>query len=146
MTPLSKYNTLSSPYRQYEQSQHNAFTAWTAQKGYESATRIRLPLVLASSRLQLGSARCDELQSTIDDLRDRLLNASPLMPFEHRSDLEKRIAHAESALHTERLTAWRDLLPLSKEIRDASLDHIRQGFLRELTRLIGESVEDESAR
>lgn len=143
MTPLYKYNTPYSPQSRDEYQRHDAFSAWTAQKGYESATRMRLPLVLASSRLRLGSRRCDELQGTIDELKDRLLNASPLMPFEHKSDLEKRITHAESALHTERLTVWRDLLPLSKEIRDASLEHIRQGFLSELTRLIGESVEDE---
>ena len=142
MTPLAKYDTLQLPQSQYQYQSEDAFTAWSIQKGYQSAMRMRWPVVLASSRLQLGSRRCDELQGTIDDLRDRLLNASPVMPFEHKSDLEKRLVQAETSLHHERLTVWKDLLPLTRDLRDAALEDMRTGFLSELTRLIGESVEE----
>ncbi len=100
--------------------------------------RLRLPAILASSRLQLSSRRCDELQGSIDDLKHRLLNASPIMPFEHRSELERRLLQVETALHTERTTAWRDLLPLTREMRDAAIDDLRTSFLNEFTRLVGD--------
>jgi len=146
MTPLDTRNTDLQPRSRYTAESDDALTAWNTQKGYQSAMRLRWPVVLASSRLQLGSRRCDELQETIDDMKDRLLNASPLIVFEHRSELERRLMQAESALHNERLTAWRDLLPLTKELRDAAMEDMRQGFLSELTRLIGESAEDGPAR
>jgi|GEM_PF-2067568 len=118
------------------------FDAWTIQKGYASASRLRLPAVLASSRLKLSSRRCDELQAGIDDLKDRLLNRSRVMPFEHVSELERRLIQQENALHAERLTAWRDLLPLLRESKDAAIEDLRTSFLNEFTRLIGESQDD----
>jgi hypothetical protein len=141
MTPPDTRDISVPPPSRYTAEPPDAFTAWIVQKGYESATRLRWPVVLASSRLHLGSRRCEELQRDIDDLRDRLLNASPLIAFEHRSELERRLMQAQSALHAERLTVWRDLLPLSRELRDAAMEDMRQGFLSELTRLIGESAE-----
>lgn len=138
MTPLYEYNTLYQPAKNDTENSVDPFGAWTVQKGYQSATKLRMPAILASSRLKLSSRRCDELQGSIDDLKDRLLNVPALMPFEHRSELERRLLQVETALHTERTTAWRDLLPLTREMRDAAIEDLRTSFLNEFTRLVGD--------
>ena len=138
MTPLDYDNTVYQPSKRDSESSADPFGAWTVQKGYQSAARLRMPAILASQRLKLSSRRCDELQGSIDDLKDRLLNVPALMPFEHRSELERRLLQVETALHTERTTAWRDLLPLTREMRDAAIDDLRTSFLNEFTRLIGD--------
>ncbi|MCA9304049.1 MAG: hypothetical protein KC996_08005 [Phycisphaerales bacterium] len=146
MTPPDKYDTGYRPHKSDTRPAPDPFERWTLQKGYESANRLRLPLVLASSRLKLGSRRCDELQSSIDELNDRLLNASPLMPFEHRSELERRVLQVETALHNERLSAWKDLLPLTREMKDAAIEELRSGFLNEFARLVGDGKHAEERR
>lgn len=123
------------------------FTAWTDRQAQESTTRMRTTVILAANRLKISSRRCDELRDQADDVYHQLLNAHWSMSEQRRSELERRIVQYEAALHTERLTVWRDLLPLVRDMRDASIDDLRRSFLSEFQRLTGiDQASDERPR
>lgn len=95
---------------------------------------------MVAQRIGLTSRRCSQLESIISQFRHRLLNGGATMQPEDSRWTEGKIFDLEKALHDERLTLWRDLLPLAETARDAAVDSLRSAWLNDLARTLGHHV------
>jgi len=138
MRPLPSHNTTRRDYyaRSPDSVAEQGLEAWRRQKDIASANRLRVPAVFAARRIGLSDTRCQELSERIDSLNHQLLNAPAVMAYEERSDLESRLWQLREALHRERLTLWKDLLPLIVAARDAGVDAMRASWLSEFVRSV----------
>lgn len=112
---------------------------WLQTAEARNQARLRAPVIMAAQRIGLASRRCNELASEARQTRHRLLNLPAGVSAEQVTKLEERALRLELEAHAERLALWRDLQPLAESARDAAVDRIRQSWLSDLERVIGES-------
>lgn len=120
-------------------SEADGLARWLQTAEARTQAKLRMPVIMATQRIGLASRRCGELAAEARHTRHRLLNLPTRADPGVASRLEDRAIALEREAHAERVSLWRDLQPLAESARDAAVDRIRQSWLSELERVIGES-------
>lgn len=115
---------------------------WAEANRTRALARVRGPMVTVAQRIGLSSARCEDLQRHLGRARHALLNPPRSASGDRIWALEERVFRLEQLLHQERLALWKDLSGLLQPAKDAAVESMRQGWLRELGRVFEQTAGD----